>query len=60
MTSRGDGLPINLSLDDLGPVPPLDVSIIKRAQLNAADMLGYECGEILDMLGIKYRTEVIV
>lgn len=57
---RGNGMAVNLSLDDLGAIPPLDPATIRKAQLNAADMLGYECGDVLDMLGIRYRTEVIV
>ena len=50
-----DGVPMNLNLSDLGSVPPLSPETIRKAQLNAADMLGRDCGDILDMLGIRGR-----
>ena len=44
-----------INTDDIGVTPPLDPDVIRKAQLNAADMLGPDCGDILDMLGIRRR-----
>lgn len=54
MSSKG--VPNNLKMDDLWSISPMDPDTIRRAQLNAADMLGPDCGDILDMLGIRQRV----
>jgi hypothetical protein len=50
-----DGAPLDLTYD-LGPVPKHEVETIRKAQITAASLLGYECAEILDMLGIRRRV----